>query len=314
MWINRLNLRHLLLLALLGILAFVPGLAEAFPSSAISASNGGPVTPGRLMLAVQNTTGSTLTAGTLVNIALSNGWDAATNLPLVEKADAAATGHVAAYVVTADITTGSSGIVAKTYRLTGVNTIAASAVGIPVFLDTTPGGWTISAPFGSTYRVEVVGQVAVKSATVGEIQFDLASQGLVRIGANELQPGSAAPVSAWTAMRVTGGAIGEGANFNPPFRAVTAGKFRHVTCSWSTAGTGGATGVVAEILVDGGAALCSCTLGACTTTADAAVTCDCGGAGGTAFLSDVNYVVQLKSTTDCTINPAAIFCAITIGQ
>lgn len=52
--------------------------------------------------------------------------------------------------------------------LTGVDTSGASAVGDPVYLDTTSGKWTVTAPT----NVRVVGVVKVKSATVGVVELD----------------------------------------------------------------------------------------------------------------------------------------------
>lgn len=79
-----------------------------------------------------------------------------------------------------------------------------------------------------------------------------------------------------------------------------------ISCSWGTAGTGGTTGVVVRIY-DGSAEVCSCTLGACTTAANTALSCAC--AAGL-LASSKNYTVQLKSTTDCTGNPANIVCNV----
>lgn len=79
-----------------------------------------------------------------------------------------------------------------------------------------------------------------------------------------------------------------------------------ISCSWGTAGTGGTTGVVVRIY-NGSAEVCSCTLGACTTAANTALSCAC--AAGL-LASSKNYTVQLKSTTDCTANPGNIVCNV----
>lgn len=80
-----------------------------------------------------------------------------------------------------------------------------------------------------------------------------------------------------------------------------------LTCAWGTAGTGGTTGVVGRLYDETGATeACSCTLGACTTAASTGVACSC-----VATLSAAKvYRLELKSTTDCTINPSNIVCNV----
>ena len=141
------------------------------------------VTPVKLGLAARNESGGTLSAGDLVYV---SGWNETEVRPLLSKADADVAGARASYVIVADILNNANGTVGKQYRLTGVNTNGAT-VGDPVYLHTTAGGWTLSAPSGADDINQVVGRVAVVHASTGEVEFDLASNNLVLVGTNELQ-------------------------------------------------------------------------------------------------------------------------------
>ncbi len=154
-------------------------------------------TPAKQGLAARNETGGTLTVGTLVY--LSGGT---ATLPLLVKADTDVAGAIAAYVIDTEIATAANGTVGRTYLLTGIDTSTASAVGSPVYLDATAGGYTFTAPTGGTSRVQVVGQVTIKHASTGAIQFNLESQGVTQIGTNEIQ--DAAVTSAKLAVGVNG--------------------------------------------------------------------------------------------------------------
>ena len=79
----------------------------------------------------------------------------------------------------------TNGLAYKTFRLTGQN--VGGAEGDPVYLSTTAGGWTLTAPTGADDINQVVGRVAVVSATVGVVEFDLESNNQNTIGTNELQ-------------------------------------------------------------------------------------------------------------------------------
>lgn len=133
---------------------------------------------------VYNGTGGALAVNTLVAI---SGWDATTNLPKVVAADADSASLLRAdYVLPAAIADGASGLARQTFRsAANLNTNAASAVGDPVYLSTAAGGWTLSAPATADDLQQVVGRVAVKSATVGVIEFDLRQPQMV--GTNQIQ-------------------------------------------------------------------------------------------------------------------------------
>lgn len=134
-------------------------------------------------LQVHNATGGNLAEGTLVYL---SGYDTTSGLPKVTKSDSDAGGAPAEYVVRDAIANGSDGYVYKTHRLTAQNTNSASAVGDPVYLSTTAGGWTLTAPTGDDDTVQRVGVVSAKSATVGIIDFNLDFP-IQKIGYNELQ-------------------------------------------------------------------------------------------------------------------------------
>ena len=87
----------------------------------------------------------------------------------VADADAAAPAKVAWFVAPAAIANNAEGVVATTFLLDGQNTNAAAAVGAPVYLSTTAGKWTLTAPTGGGHAVQQVGVVTVKNATTGAV-------------------------------------------------------------------------------------------------------------------------------------------------
>lgn len=142
-----------------------------------------PLTPADQALLIRNETGGNLVAGDLVYV---SSWSETHGRFLVTKADADAAGRMAKYVMTGTLATATNGEAFRTYRLTAQNTNGA-AVGDPVYLDTTAGGYTLVAPTGADDIVQIVGRVAVVDAAIGEIEFDLVSNNTVLIGTNELQ-------------------------------------------------------------------------------------------------------------------------------
>ncbi len=181
------------------------GTAAQAKASVVAASIGttqlasDAATPGKQGLAARNETGGTLTVGTLVTV---SGGTA--TLPLLVKADANGAGLIAAYVVDTAITDTTNGTVGRTYLLTGIDTSSASAVGSPVYLSETAGGYTFTAPTAAASRVQIVGQVTIKHASTGAIQFNLESQVTTKFGTDELQDGS-----------VTSAKLAAGAGGNP---------------------------------------------------------------------------------------------------
>lgn len=105
----------------------------------------------------------------------------------------------------------------------------------------------------------------------------------------------------WSSSVATGLAVAEDTNFVGPFRTVAnTGKMRNIAVSWAVTGTGGVTGVVAQVYnATGSVELCSCTLGACTTASGVPLVCDCNAS----FAAATTYVVRFTSATDCATNP-----------
>lgn len=109
-----------------------------------------------------------IAAGDLV---YPSGYDATSGKLKMKKADADAANpaKVAWFVAPAAIDNGAAGVVVGMFELTGQNTDSASAVGDPVYLSTTAGGWTLTAPTGGGHAVQQVGVVTVKHATTGKV-------------------------------------------------------------------------------------------------------------------------------------------------
>lgn len=132
---------------------------------------------------VANKTGSSITAGSLVYV---NGYDATLDCPTIALADANAQ-KPTQYVVPVAIANNASGYVEAEYTITGLNTNSASAVGDPVYLSETPGGWTLVAPTAADSIVQPMGVVKVKSATVGAMRFFPGKSFISSIGTSNLQ-------------------------------------------------------------------------------------------------------------------------------
>lgn len=87
------------------------------------------------------------------------------------------------------------------------------------------------------------------------------------------------------------------------------GSTDRMVCSWGTAGSGGSTGVEAEIYdVTAGSAICSCNVGACNIAANTATACTCTGT----YVSGNRYTTRLRGSTDCAVNPGNIVCTATV--
>lgn len=143
----------------------------------------GAVTSAKLSLACRNESGGTLTAGTLVYV---SGWSETQSKFLISKADSDAASKPATWILQADLANNTNGTAYKRHRLTSVDT-SGTSVGDPIYLDSTAGGWTKTAPTAANARKQVVGFVAVVHATTGEIEFDLLSSFSADvIGSNEL--------------------------------------------------------------------------------------------------------------------------------
>jgi hypothetical protein len=189
--------RTLALVATLAMLA-VPGFAQ---TGGISEANLNPdldllVNDG---VPVRNATGGTLTKGTLVYIC---GYtETATGIvrrPKVCKADADTAAYMAKFILPRDLATATNGEAVKFLRLTAVNTLG-STVGNPAYLSQTAGGWTLTGPSAPAIA-QIVGRVAVVSASVGEIAFDLRIENPPFVS-TALGAGSVAPTSLGMSVR-----------------------------------------------------------------------------------------------------------------
>lgn len=123
-------------------------------------------------LPVVNKTGASIAANKLVAV---SGYDTATKLPKIVLADAdAANLATDVWVTSAAIADLASGKVYKGFMsVPTLDTSSVTTVGDPVFLDTVAGGFTATAPTGATARVVLVGYAQVKSASVGQIAWDI---------------------------------------------------------------------------------------------------------------------------------------------
>ena len=139
----------------------------------------------RIGLPVDNSTGGTLTAGTLVYI---SGYDASTGAPQVTKADGDS--HFAEYVLSADIANAAAGVVYRGYTL-GSQDTSGESIGDPIYLSATAGGWTATALTGAAQVSQKVGVVVTSHASTGQVQIDLPGE-LLRIGSGNLQSKSVA--------------------------------------------------------------------------------------------------------------------------
>lgn len=135
-------------------------------------------------LTVKNVFAGTLAVGTLVYVNGTTTSPATGSNPVatVTKADADAGGAAgqATYVVTKAMTQNSFGKVSKYLVQRSVNTSSWSAAGDPVYLATTAGNPSVLPPVIG--NVQIVGYVAVKSATAGIIVYDLRSNPVTSVG------------------------------------------------------------------------------------------------------------------------------------
>jgi hypothetical protein len=118
--------------------------------------------------------------------------------------------------------------------------------------------------------------------------------------------GAGAARGNWTALTV--GILANVTNFSGAFKASNeTPKFGNISCSATVAGVGGTTGIVIKVRnVTDSTDLCSCTLGACTTTAGTPLTCSCNTTG----VVSKAYTLEYATTTDCATNPSGFVCNV----
>lgn len=118
-------------------------------------------------LPVRNESGGDYAAGESVYV---SGYSAAESKCLITKADADDPTKAAQFVLTAAIVNNANGYAYAFADVAGLDTSGASAVGDPVYLSDTAGGWTLTAPTGADKLRQRIGVVLVKNAS-GTIRF-----------------------------------------------------------------------------------------------------------------------------------------------
>ena len=102
-----------------------------------------------------------------------SGWNATSGLPVMNLADndAANPAKCAEFICDADVASGAIGYAVGEKLIEGIDTSAAAAVGSPVYLGATAGGWSLSAPTAGGACIQRVGVVTVDNETTGAIMF-----------------------------------------------------------------------------------------------------------------------------------------------
>ena len=137
--------------------------------TAIASSSG--VTPSKT---VNNNTGGTLAAGTLVYLSAYNSGQSLYQISKAVVTTDSTTSLFAKWIVDAAITTGTSGTVVANKVLTGLDT-SGLTVGRPVFLSTTAGEW-VGAYYTDESRCQIVGEVIEVHASTGRIELNMPGQ------------------------------------------------------------------------------------------------------------------------------------------
>lgn len=121
---------------------------------------------------VINKTGSAIAANKIVTI---SGYDVTSKLPKIVLADSdAAALATDVYVTPKAVADGAKTDVYKGFMSPAtIDTSGATTVGDPIYLHTTAGAFTHTAPTGTGVRRILVGYVQVKSSTVGQIAWDV---------------------------------------------------------------------------------------------------------------------------------------------
>jgi len=140
---------------------------------------------------VINKTGSSIAANKLVAI---SGYDVTTKHLKVVLADAdSANLATDVYVTRTAIADGSKSSVFKGFQSpASLDTSGVTTVGDPVYLDTTAGAFTATAPSAGNAMVVLVGYSIVKSSTVGQIHWDI--QPPQKLGSGQIQSGADATI------------------------------------------------------------------------------------------------------------------------
>lgn len=183
------------------------GIQVGADSIAAQGANGIVVEPGGISVGVPiyNTTGGTLTPGTLVYL---SGYNTTLGIT-VTKADADGAAP-ATHIVVSSINNNTAGTVYPVALAMNVDT-SGRTIGDLVFLDaTTAGGFVFSAPTGANQIVQVVGVVKVVDAVVGEIEFFPGIRQILEFGTQFLQDGAVTQSKLATNEALTATADGTG--------------------------------------------------------------------------------------------------------
>lgn len=150
-------------------------------------------------LRVINKTGSTIAVNKVVAI---SGYDTTSKLPKIVLADADSAGlYQDIWVTKTSVSDGKQTNVYKGFMSTAtLDTSGVTTVGDAVYLDTTAGGFTATAPTASNAVQQIVGYSQVKSSTVGQIAWDIAqaSRGSDLSGTNSSETKVLAASAAFT--------------------------------------------------------------------------------------------------------------------
>ena len=122
---------------------------------------------------IRNASGASITAGSLVYPS-SIYSDGTNEYPSVSKAvvtSASGTSRYASLVLPDSVADGADSTAALVYELGSINT-SASTINDPVYLSTTAGGYTFTAPVADN-RIQIVGRVSYVHASAGRVIFDL---------------------------------------------------------------------------------------------------------------------------------------------
>lgn len=140
-------------------------------TSHIRAASFIPLKGGGFGMKIINKTGSSIAANKIVAL---TGFDVTSGFPKVVLADATAAGHDDLYITKFAIANGAKGYVLKGFLSTRDLNTNVGTVGDPVFVDpATAGGFTITAPGTGSVNSTPVGFTTVKSATVGQIFWNV---------------------------------------------------------------------------------------------------------------------------------------------
>lgn len=164
---------------------------------------------GRRTLGVKviNKSGSDIAADKLVAI---SGFDVTSKMMKIVLADADSIGLATEVFVTRTVIhNNAQGHVFKGFTsVSNIDTSGAGTVGDPLFLSTTAGGFTFTAPTGANARQIIVGYASVKSASVGRVVWDVQEPNV--IGSSDVQPSFSQTITGTIAVAdITGTSAGQ---------------------------------------------------------------------------------------------------------